>query len=249
MKALILAAGYATRLYPLTKEYPKPLLEVEGRPIIDYLIEKLGEAEEVDEIIVVINSKFMSHFRKWKLALKIKKNVHLVDDLTESLGDRRGAIGDMEFAINKKQIKDDLLVIGGDNLFDAKLNGFLSFIKTNKTNPVIGVYDIKDKQEARKYGVLKLDAKNRVVDFQEKPTNPKSTLAAMCLYYFPKEKLGLIREYLSSKANKRDATGFYIDWLRKRESVYGFAFGGRWFDIGDQKFYDAAKEVFSKEGV
>lgn len=244
MKALILAAGYATRLYPLTREYPKPLLEVDGRPIIDYIIEKFRDINEVDGIIIVTNSKFMPDFRKWAAALKIKKNVNLVDDLTKSLDDRRGAIGDMEFVINKKQIKDDLLVIGGDNLFDAKLNDFLSFIKTNKTNPVIGVYDIKDKEEAKKYGVLKLDAKNKVVDFQEKPTSPKSMLVAMCLYYFPKKKLNLIREYLSTKANKRDATGFYIDWLRKRESVYGFLFGGHWFDIGDPKFYDAAKEIF-----
>jgi glucose-1-phosphate thymidylyltransferase len=243
MKALILAAGYATRLYPLTKEYPKPLLKVGERPIINYIIEKLETLKEIDEIIVVTNSKFMPQFRRWRIALKSHKRISLADDLTKSHEDRRGAIGDMNFVINKKRLRDDLLVVGGDNLFDGSLRGFLSFAKDNP-HPLIGAYDIKDIRQARKYGVIKLDKKNRLIDFKEKPKNPRSTLIAMCLYYFPKKNLGLIKEYLNNRIDKYDATGFYIDWLRKKVSVYGFVFDGRWYDIGDHQFYHEAKEKF-----
>jgi len=246
MKALILAAGYATRLYPLTKEYPKPLLKLNKKPIIDYILENLEAIEQIDEIIVVTNSKFISHFRRWAKKQKIQKRLSLVDDLTRSLKDRLGAIGDMRFAIDKKCINDDLLVIGGDNLFDSDLRKFLTFSKSHKENPVIGVYNIRNRKKAKHYGVIKLDKENRLIDFQEKPKKPNSTLVAMCLYYFPQEKLGLIKEYLKDMAQKRDATGLYIDWLRKEVPVYGFVFGGRWYDIGDHKFYDEAKQKFSR---
>ena len=244
MKALILAAGYATRLYPLTKSYPKPLLAVGNKPLINYILEKLVAAGGIEEIIVVTNSKFIARFRKWSKPIKTKVRLTIVDDLTKSLKGRLGAIGDMYFAIQKMQIRSDLLVIGGDNLFDAGLSGFLAFTKTKAGHPVIGAYDIKDKQEAVNYGVLKLDRQGRVVDFQEKPACPQSTLVAMCLYYFPKNKLGLVGEYLRA-GNKRDATGFYIDWLRKKEKVYGFVFPGNWHDIGDHKFYQQAIQAHS----
>lgn len=247
MKALILAAGYATRLYPLTKDYPKPLLPVGGRPIIDYIIDKLEVIDDIAEIIVVTNSRFIPRFRSWAKKLKLKKPIRLVDDLTRELLDRRGAIGDMDFVIDKKGIKDDLLVIGGDNLFDSDLKNFILFVKANRQNPVIGVYNINDANEASKYGVLKLDIANRIIDFKEKPKSPKSTLVAMCLYYFPEDKLKLVKEYLNSKTDKYDATGFYIDWLRKRDAVYGFVFSGRWYDIGHHKFYNEAKQVFQRK--
>lgn len=247
MKALVLAAGYATRLYPLTREYPKPLLHVGKRSIIDYIIEKLARLDEIDEIIVVTNSKFISRFRGWAKRLKIRKRLTLVDDLTKGLTDRRGAIGDMQFAIKKKRVKEDLLVIGGDNLFDGSLKKFLRFAKANRPYPVIGVYDIKNKEKAKKYGVVKVDKENKVIDFKEKPKVPISSLVAMCLYYFPKEDLKLIEEYLGRKKEKYDATGLYIDWLRKRLPVYAFVFGGRWYDIGDFNFYNEAIEKFNED--
>lgn len=246
MKALILAAGYATRLYPLTKEYPKPLLVVKTRPIINYILDKLERINEIDEIIVVTNSKFISQFRDWAGGLKVEKRLTLVDDLTKEHSDRRGAIGDTSFVIDEGNIRDDLLVIGGDNLFDGDLEGFISFAHINKPHPVIGAYDLKDIKEARRYGVLRLDEKKQLVEFVEKPQVPKSTLVAMCLYYFPKESLGLVKEYLNDRVDKNDATGFYIDWLRKKVDVYGFVFTGRWYDIGDHKFYNEAKENFAQ---
>jgi len=244
MKALILAAGYAVRLYPLTKEFPKPLLKVGDRPMVEHIIDKLETVAEIDEIIIVTNSKFFPRFKAWAAGLRSEKRISLVDDLTSSLTDKRGAIGDMDFAINKKRIKDDLLVIGGDNIFDDSLEDFCAFANKNRPYPVIGAYDIKDIRQANKYGVIKLNKKRKIIDFKEKPKAPKSTLVAMCLYFFPKIKLKLIKDYLSFKAHKSDATGFYIDWLRKTDSVYSYVFGGHWYDIGDRKFYDKAKKTF-----
>lgn len=245
MKALILAAGYATRLYPLTKDFPKSLLDVGKSPIINHIIKKLEKIEEVDEIIVVTNSRFIAHFVDWRAKLAYTKTISLVDDLTSDNETRRGAVGDMDFVIKEKNIQDDFLVVGGDNLFDGSIGDFLAFAKTKKGSPVIGVYDLKDIASATKYGVIELDNEKQVIDFEEKPRHPKSTLVGMCLYYFPKEKLGLIKEYLSGKDRTNDATGSYIDWLRKKVAVFGFIFSGRWFDIGDHKYYNEAKEKFS----
>jgi len=249
MKALVLAAGYATRLYPLTKNYPKPLLKVGPKSIIDYAIEKLDALEQIDEIIVITNTKFVRQFREWSAKAKTNKKISIVDDLSKTLSDRRGAVGDMSFAINKKRIRDDLLVIGGDNLFDGGLKGFVQFSKASKEAPVLGVYRLESKKEGKKYGIVTLNKSKRIIDFQEKPQNPKSKLAAMCLYYFPRQKVKLIKSYLSNKTSKTDATGFYIDWLRKKTKVYGFVFKGRWYDIGDFKFLNEAKRKFNQGGI
>jgi glucose-1-phosphate thymidylyltransferase len=246
MKALILAAGYATRLYQLTREYPKSLLLVKGRPIIDYIADKLKAVKEIDEIIVVTNNKFFKQFLCWQKARKGKVRISVVNDLTRDNSKRLGAIGDMNFAVNKKRLEDDLLVIGGDNLFDGDLRGFLAFARKPGGNPVIGVYDIKKKSEASKYGVVGLNSSKQLIDFKEKPRVARSSLIAMCLYYFPKERLGLIKEYLNSKLKKKDAMGFYIDWLRKEVPVYGYVFSGKWYDIGDYNYYNTAKRNFAK---
>lgn len=244
MKALILAAGYATRLYPLTKEYPKPLLEVNKEPIIDYAVRKLEKLEGVDEIIVITNSKFISQFKKWAKGLKTKKRITVVDDKTKGHNERLGAIGDMAFAIENKQINDDLIVIGGDNLFDGDLEDFVASARLRRSRPMIGVYNIKNKKMAAKYGVVELGRGKRLIGFQEKPKAPKTALVAMCLYYFPRKKLSLIKEYFEHCDKKCDAAGHYIDWLRKKEMVYGFVFKGAWYDIGQIDSYKAANRGF-----
>ena len=245
MKALILAAGYATRLYPLTRDYPKPLLKIGTRPIINHIIDKLVEIDGLNEIIVVTNSKFISVFRKWAAKLDLDIRLTLVDDKTKDHDDRLGAIGDMNFVINKRRIKDDLLVVGGDNLFEDSLGEFMVFARKRRKSPVIGIYNIKSKTNATSYGVVKLDRKQRIVDFEEKPQRPKTTLIAMCLYYFPKDKLYLTKDYFETKALQYDATGFYINWLKTQCYVYGFTFKGRWYDIGHRKFYDEANSKFA----
>jgi len=246
MKAVILAAGYATRLYPLTKMYPKPLLKVKQRPIIDYIIDKLEGLDGLDEILVVSNNKFFRRFEAWQRRHPQKQKIRVVNDLTCSNTDRLGAIGDADFVITKRRLSCDVLVIGGDNIFDGDLKAFLAFARSKKKSPVIGAYDIGRLIDARHYGVLKTDARQRVVDFQEKPARPTSRLVAMCLYYFPAQKLRLIKEYMRAKDTRRDATGLYIDWLRKKVAVYAFVFGGRWYDIGDHEFYRKAQTSFVK---
>ena len=246
MKALILAAGYATRLYPLTKKYPKPLLEVKGRPIINYIIEKIEFVSGIDEIFVVTNSKFISDFRKWSKTIKSHKKITLVDDLTKNNLDRLGAIGDIQFVIKKKKVQDDLLVIGGDNLFSGSLPGFLDAAKKNIAPAAIGVYKLKRKNDASRYGVVKLDKLKRVISFKEKPKHPQSNLVAMCLYYISKNYLNLINTYMQAEKIKADATGSYIAWLKDKVDVYGYVFSGSWFDIGDSKYLNTAKETFIK---
>ncbi|MDP2905835.1 MAG: sugar phosphate nucleotidyltransferase, partial [Candidatus Omnitrophota bacterium] len=151
---------------------------------------------------------------------------------------------DMDFAITKKRIKDDLLVVGGDNLFNGDIRDFLSFAGSKPGSPVIGAYDIHNKSEARHYGVIRMNDGSRIVDFQEKPKKPASTLVAMCLYYFPKDKLGLVKKYVLDKSTGNDTTGSYIRWLKSKVAIYGFTFQGRWYDIGDHKFLNEAKRDF-----
>jgi len=246
VKALILAAGYATRLYPLTKKYPKPLLEVKGRPIINYIIENIGLVSEINEIYVVTNSKFISDFRKWVKTVKSSKKITLVDDLTKNNQDRLGSIGDIQFVIKKKKVQEDLLVVGGDNLFSGSLQGFLDVVKKNIAPAAIGLYKLKRKNDASRYGVVKLDKLKRVISFKEKPKHPQSNLVAMCLYYVSKDYLNLINAYMQAKKRKTDATGSYIAWLKDKLDVYGYVFSGSWFDIGDYKYLNTAKETFVK---
>ncbi len=246
MKALILAAGYATRLYPLTKEYPKPLLEVKGRPIINYIVDKLKTIAGIDEIYIVTNRKFILNFSQWVKSVKSPKKITLVNDLTKSNQDRLGAIGDINFVIKRQKIQDDLLVVGGDNLFSGSLKGFLDFSAKRKPDVSLGLYKLKQKKDARRYGVVKLDIRKKVISFQEKPKKPQSSLVAMCLYYMPKDYLGLIKEYIQNKKTKTDATGSYIAWLKDRVDVYGYVFGGSWYDIGDYKYLNAAKKGFAQ---
>ena len=245
MKALILAAGYATRLFPLTKKYPKPLLEVKGRPIINYIIEKIELVSGINEIYVVTNSKFISDFRKWAKTLKSSKKITLVDDLTKNNLDRLGAIGDIQFVIEKKKIQDDLLIVGGDNLFNGSLKGFLDATAKNIAPAAIGLYKLKHKSDACRYGVVKLDRLKKIVSFQEKPAKPNSNLVAMCLYYISKKYLKTIGIYMQSEKIKADATGSYIAWLKDRVNVLGYVFSGSWFDIGDYKYLNSAKEKFA----
>ena len=245
MKALILAAGYATRLYPLTRDYPKPLLEVKGRPIIDYIVDKLKAVPLIDEIYVVTNSKFIRFFRSWAGKIEFHGKITLIDDLTKSNHDRLGAVGDINFVIKKQGMKDDLLVVGGDNLFSGRLKGFLVFSLSHRAAPCIGLYRLSNSKDAGRYGVAKLDRRKEVVSFMEKPRQPQSPLVAMCLYYIPKHLLSSVSVYMREQKKEADTTGGYIAWLKSRVKVYGYVFKGSWFDIGDYKYLNAAKESFT----
>lgn len=244
MKVLVLAAGYGTRLYPLTINKPKPLLSFVGKPIINHLLEKARNLKGLSEVIVVTNNRFYGAFRTWANVHKVfPVPITVINDGTKAPEDRLGAVGDLDFVLQKKTIKEDLLVIGGDNLFDHGLEAYLQFAEHNRPHVAIGVYDIQSIESAKKFGVVKLDNDNRVVSFEEKPASPKSSLIAMCLYYFPEESLHFIPDYVKH-SQKTDATGDYIRWLSENDCVHGFKFDGKWYDIGSVEEYQKAQKDF-----
>ncbi len=240
MKILILAAGYATRLYPLTKHWPKPLLLVKEKPIIAHIIEKVDSIEDVDEIIIVSNDKFFHQFEDWAKNAGFKNKITVINDKTTSENDRLGAIGDINFAINEAKIKDDLMVIGGDNLFSFDLNKFSEFVEQKKAMCAVGLYDIKNPDMVSKYGVVTVDESKKIIGFQEKPKTSKSTLISMCVYFFSAKALKLFKQYIESK-DCHDTSGDYIKWLCEKTEVWGYEFNGVWYDIGDiVTFYHAS---------
>ncbi|MBL7081844.1 MAG: nucleotidyltransferase family protein [Candidatus Omnitrophica bacterium] len=243
MKILILAAGYGTRLYPHIRKTPKPLLKLKKRPVIDYLLDKIEELDNVSDIIVVTNNRFFKQFKAWANSHKIKYPIRIINDLTASPEDRLGAIGDMYFVFGQEGLTDDFLVLGGDNFFEGSLLDFIHFAKGKYPFASIGLFDIKDKEQARHYGVARLDQGSRLVEFCEKPARPKSSLVAMCLYYFPQAKLRLIEDYFARPHNSFDTLGSYINWLSKKESVYGYKFSDLWFDIGHIHTYNKIKRI------
>jgi len=244
MKSLILAAGYATRMYPLTLNKAKPLLPVAGRPAIEHIIERIHEIEEVDEILIVTNNKFFNQFEDWRKNFNSPKPIKILNDETLTEDDRLGAIGDMDFVIRKQALCDDLLVIAGDNLFELGFKDFVEFAKSKSSSSSIGLYNFKDKEAVKRYSQVSLDEDNKIVDFQEKPKDPTSTLVAKCIYFFPGKKLNLVAEYLKS-GGSTDAPGHYISWLCKKDAVYGFVFSGKWYDIGNQEIYKQANDDFA----
>jgi glucose-1-phosphate thymidylyltransferase len=228
VKALILAAGYATRLRPLTDTWAKELLPVGGRPIIDSIVDSITEVDEVDEIHVVTNARKASAFEAWADGGAVV--VH--DDGTVSNDDRLGAIGDLRFVIEEAQVDDDLLVIAGDNLFEFSLVDFVGFWHGKPPGSAVAVRDVDSRVLARRYGIVALDQDDRIVEFVEKPHDPPSTLAATATYLFAREHVRLVGTYLE-EGNVPDQPGRFVAWLHRREPVYGWRFDGEWFDIGD----------------
>lgn len=235
---MILAAGYATRLYPLTLDRPKHLLEVGGRPILELLLERLPLAE-FDTVHVVTNAKFAPRFREW--AESYPAGIDVIDDGTTSEDDRLGAIGDLHLAISGG-IDDDLLVAAGDNLFSDPLDGFVRFAQ-ERDAPAIAVYDVGDLEEIKRLSAIDVDAGSRVVSFEEKPERPTSTLAGIALYFYPRSTLPLVSEYISA-GNNPDQPGRLLEWLHGRMPVYAWRVPGRWFDIGTPETLAEAERAF-----
>lgn len=234
MKALILAAGYATRLYPLTLNQPKPLLKIGGKPMVEHILDKIYKIDEVDTIYIITNSKFKSNFDDWLGSYDTKKEIKIIDDKTTSNEDRLGAIGDINFVIENENINDDLLVVAGDNLFKFDLTKMVDISK-EKNASVMAVRDLKDpKLLSKKFGTIVHDKDNKIIDFEEKPENPKSSLAASAMYLFKKELLVEIRNCLKENPNL-DAPGNFIIYLIKRYPVYTYVIEGEWYDIGGKE--------------
>ncbi len=238
MKAVILAAGYATRLYPLTLDRPKHLLEVGGRPILELLLERLP-LDQFEAVYVVTNAKFAPRFREW--AESYPADVEVIDDGTTSEDDRLGAIGDLHLAISGG-IDDDLLVAAGDSIFSDPLDGFVRFGQDREA-PAIAAYDVGNLEEIKRLSALELDADSRVLSFEEKPERPTSTLAGIALYFYPRRTLPLVAEYIA-EGNNPDQPGRLLEWLHGRMPVYAWRVSGRWFDIGTPETLAEAERAF-----
>ena len=245
MKAVILAAGYATRLYPLTLNRPKALLDVAGRPMVEHLLLRLEGVEGLDAIHLVTNSKFAGAFREWSAGWD-GQEVQIVDDGTSDEETKLGAIGDLELTIRAAAIDDDLIVLAGDNLFSESLAPFGAFARA-KAAPVIGVYDVGDLEAIRRYNSITLDEDDRLTYFEEKPEHPRTTLTGIALYFYPRKSLGAVREYLAA-GNNPDQPGRLIEWLYPREPVFAWRVPGRWYDIGSAETLAEADHAFSAGG-
>lgn len=241
MKAIVLAGGFARRLRPLSDETPKPLLKIAGRPMIDFIIDKIIELN-VDQIIVSTNLKFKANFEKW-LSSKTNLNATIVWEPSLREEEKPGAAAALA-QISPMVEDDNCLIIAGDNLFTASLAPLAKFFDEKKS-PVIGVYDVKQQELAREYSNVVLDSQLRIVDFVEKPSNPASTLIGTCIYFLPEKTIPRLREFNLAKGN-HDSPGRFIQWLHQVEPVYGMKLPGLWWDIGSLDQYEAVNELMRR---
>ena len=248
MKVIILAAGYATRLYPLTLTQPKPLLPVAGQPMVEYVLDNLAPIGGIDRIYVVTNNKFAGHFQTWSehyRATKSKLNFTIVNDGSTDDTNKLGAIGDINYVLKTQNVDDDIMVVAGDNLFSKKLEGFGQFCR-EKNAPVLALYDVGNLEEIKKYNSVTMDSAGKITFFEEKPKNPTSTLTGIALYYYPKSTLPLIRQYIA-EGNNPDQPGRLIQWLYPRTPVYTWKVPGIWYDIGSKETLEEANKIFAKK--
>jgi glucose-1-phosphate thymidylyltransferase len=239
VKALILAAGYATRLRPLTDTIPKQLLPVGGRPMVDWILDRIAETS-ADETHLVTNARFAADFERWAA----DKDVRVHDDGTTSNDDRLGAIGDILFV----GLDDDLLVVAGDNLFDFSLADYESYWRT-KGGSCVAVHDVGDRELAKKYGIVDVDDDGRVTSFVEKPDDPPTTLSATATYLYRRDDAARIATYLD-EGNPPDQPGNFIAWLHTRAPVYAYRFPGEWYDIGDAaQLLEADNRMRNRRGL
>lgn len=244
MKALILGAGYATRLGELTKNRPKPLLPVAGKPIIDHLFAQLDRVAAIDHAYVVTNDRFASHFAHWAEQRQGRLPVTVLNDGTTSDENKLGAIGDIFFAVQQAGIADDLFVGAGDNLFAFDLRPFFAFFSSRGST--IGLYDVGRLDLMPQYSEVQLDAEQRITSLVEKPARPTSTFMATAIYAYQAQHLPLLERYRAQGGNM-DSPGHFPAWLHRQVPVYGYVFHGRWFDIGTPAQYQEADAVWTRE--
>ena len=242
MNCLILAAGYATRLYPLTKNFPKPLLEVRGKAILDWLIDDIGDAAE--EFIVVSNHKFAGQFRDW--AAHHDRPIRVLDDGTSSNETRLGAVRDIQFAIEALDLRGDLLVAAGDNLLDFSLRDFIRYAREKQTTCVMRYWE-ESVEKLRKTGVAVVDNGDRILEMAEKPAEPKSHWCTPPFYYYAATDVGLVKAGIEAGCGV-DAPGSFIAWLSSVTAVHAYPMPGKRYDIGDLESYERVKEEFGAPG-
>ena len=246
MKIIILAAGYATRLYPLTLTRPKPLLDVAGKPMIEHVLDNIAPIPGIDRVYVVTNAKFAEQFQKWSdnyRATKAKLDFTIVNDGSTDDSNKLGAIGDLHLVLSRERINDDIIVVAGDNLFSVSLEEF-GRVCRSKDAPVLAVYDVGNLEEIKKYNAITMDKDGRITFFEEKPKQPQSTVTGIALYYYPKSSLPLIEQYIA-EGNNPDQPGRLVQWLYPRTPFYTWRVPGTWFDIGSKETLEEANRIFA----
>jgi glucose-1-phosphate thymidylyltransferase len=232
MHAVVLAGGYATRLWPITRHRPKMLLPVGETTVIDRILGSLESDERIEDVYVSTNERFADTFAEHIDDRGYEKARLSVEETTEE-NEKFGVVGALAQLVDREGVDDDLLVVAGDNLMGFDLDDFLDFYEGHD-GPTIAAYDVGSRERARSYGLVDLDGE-RVRDFQEKPDDPKSTLVSICCYAFPEESVRF-EEYLSGD-NNPDEPGWFIEWLQRKEDVYAYSFDEPWFDIGTPEAY------------
>lgn len=236
MKCLILAAGYATRLYPLTENFPKPLLKVSGKTILDHLVDDIERSGEIDEYVVISNHKFAEHFYAW--AKEKSERITVVDDGSTSNETRLGAVRDIRFAIEALSLDCDMLVIAGDNLLDFSLTEFIDYAKKKNASCTMRYYE-KDEQRLRKSGVVSIDETDRIIKMTEKPSSPETHWCSPAFYYYTADDARRVGEALADGCGA-DAPGSFISWLSSKRDVYAMEMPGNRYDIGNIESYERA---------
>jgi glucose-1-phosphate thymidylyltransferase len=246
MNVLILAAGYATRLYPLTLNKAKPLLLVGGKPIIEWLVDNLAGIPDVETLYVVTNNRFEADFQAWSQTYQKRHpefKFRIVNDGSTSDDDKLGAIGDIDLVVTQENLShNSLLIVAGDNLFTNSLADFVAYARS--TEVTVAVYDVGDIEAIKKYGNIAVDAQGIMTRFEEKPQKPQGTLAAIALYYYSPAVLSLLRTYLSA-GNNADQPGRFVEWLYTRKPVKTFQIKGRWLDIGSKETLENADRILA----
>ena len=240
MKCLILAAGYATRLYPLTENFPKPLLKVGDKTILDWLVDDIDSSGEVDEYIVISNHKYAHHFNDW--ALTKTQKITVVDDGTDSNETRLGAVRDIQYAIETLGLDDDMLVIAGDNVLDFSLTKFVSYAKHKKASCIMRYYEPVH-SKLLKCGVVSVDGDDKVLDMTEKSPTPATNWCCPPFYYYRKKDARLVAKGIECGCGT-DAPGSYIAWLCTQSDVYAMEMPGSRYDIGNLESYEKVKREY-----
>ena len=244
MMCLILAAGYATRMYPLTENFPKPLLDVGGKTIIDWLIGDVEKKNNIDKYIVVSNHKFIDKFNEWADKSEIKDKLIVLDDGSTENENRLGAVKDIAYAINKIGINDDLIVLAGDNLLDFSLGGFIDYFYEKNKTCVMRFFE-ENIEKLKKTGVAKINSEDRIINMVEKPKEPESNWAIPPFYIYLKDDIQKIEKGISEGC-PTDAPGSFISWLCEQSEVYAYEMPGNRFDIGSIEGYENIKKSFAK---
>lgn len=245
MKSIVLAAGYATRLYPLTENFPKPLLEIAGKSILDRLLEDIDLIPEINEHIIISNARYYEHFAAWKEKSKLKSPITIINDGSVSNETRLGAVCDIQFAIESLNIDDDILIVAGDNVIDFSFSTFVDLFKEKNSAVIMCSYE-EDINTLRRSGVMIPDKDFKVIQMEEKPEDPKSNWRVAPFYIYKKEELHLIKKGIEAGC-KTDSPGGFVSWLCTQTDVYALRMKGMRYDIGTLESYEHVKKIFKEK--